>query len=74
MTHSNGGMWQFFSCEVTGELGAWSKFGNCHVLCFVSSSKELPVDRAVLINAIVNDIKILFLFFLCVCGLRTDQG
>lgn len=26
MAHSNGGMWRFFSCEITGELGAWSNF------------------------------------------------
>lgn len=36
------------------------KSGNCHVLGFVSSSKELPVDRAELINAIVNDISFYF--------------
>lgn len=36
------------------------KFGNCHVLDFVSSSKELPADRAELINAIVNGINFYF--------------
>lgn len=59
MTHSNGGPTDF-SCEITGELGAWSNFGNCHVLCFVSSSKELLVDRTELINAIVNGINFYF--------------
>lgn len=53
-------MWQFFSCEIPEELGAWSKFGNCSVLCIVSSSKELPVDRTELINAIINYINLYF--------------
>lgn len=30
------------------------------MLCFVSSSKELPVDRTELINVIVNDINFYF--------------
>lgn len=60
MAHGNGGMGQFFSCGITGELGAWSEFGNCCVLYFVLSSKELPVDRTELINANVLDINFYF--------------
>lgn len=51
------------SFSLVKSLGNWVlavKFGNCHVLDFVSSSKELPADRAELINAIVNGINFYF--------------